>query len=116
MKKAFLNKVHDMLLSEKENILAKHKNPVDIDIEGDEVDNIQGQIIARIYNQISMRDQMKLKGIEVALNKISDGTFGYCEECGEKIAEKRLMINPLFSNCIICAETLELEEKRNRRA
>jgi DnaK suppressor protein len=50
--------------------------------------------------------------IDNALKKIADGSFGNCEECGEEIAEKRLLINPGFITCIGCAEKLELMKRR----
>jgi DnaK suppressor protein len=115
VKKIFITKVIDALEEEKATILAKQAQPIDIDISGDEVDEIQGKILANIQAQFSVRDKLKLKSIDIALEKINEGTFGFCEECGEKIAEKRLTINPMFINCINCAETLEAEEKRHRR-
>jgi DnaK suppressor protein len=115
VKQTFINKIKKSLIEEKENISAKQAEPIDIDISGDEVDEIQGKILANVQAQLSSRDKMKLKSIDVALEKISEGTFGFCEECGEKISEKRLTINPMFVNCISCAEHLEAEEKRNRR-
>lgn len=113
--KNFINKIQKVLIAEKENILAKQLEPIDIDISGDEVDEIQGKILANVQAQLSSRDKLKLKSIDIALEKINEGVFGFCEECGEKIAEKRLNINPMFINCIGCAEQLEAEEKQNRR-
>ena len=115
MKKTFITKIKKILLEEKEIISSKQLEPIDIDISGDEVDEIQGKILANIQAQLSSRDKVKLKSIDIALEKIEEGTFGTCEECGEIIAEKRLTINPMFAICINCAEQIEAEEKRNRR-
>jgi DnaK suppressor protein len=37
--------------------------------------------------------------IEHALVRMQDGTYGICEECGEKIEEERLEANPAARTC-----------------
>ncbi|HCJ57002.1 TraR/DksA C4-type zinc finger protein [Lutispora sp.] len=37
-----------------------------------------------------------------ALKKIEDGSYGFCEHCGEEIAEERLDILPYARLCISC--------------
>jgi DnaK suppressor protein len=113
--KNFIKKVKEILELEKQELLSKESESIDIDISGDEVDEIQGKILANVQAQLSSRDKMKIKSIDVALDKINDGTFGSCEECGELIAERRLAINPMFINCINCAEKIEAQQKQHRR-
>lgn len=48
-----------------------------------------------------------LREIERALERIENGSFGACEECGEPIAPGRLQANPTARYCIDCAEALE---------
>jgi len=38
-----------------------------------------------------------------ALRRIGAGDFGWCEGCGERIAEGRLTIDPTVPLCIACA-------------
>lgn len=114
MKKNFLEKIKKILLTQKlEFESINYSN--DIDIEGDETDEIQGILIANVNNQLLSRNREKILQIENALKKIENGSFGLCEECEEQIAEKRLEINPYFSNCIACAEQKEFENKQKRR-
>lgn len=87
----------------------------DIDVEGDDTDQIQAKIIALASTQLMARNRDKIYQIDNALKKINEGTFGKCEECEEEISEKRLLINPWFITCISCAEHIEMENKRNRR-
>lgn len=117
MRKPFLNKIRKMLEDQREQILAKVKmnSNIDIDIDGDETDEIQGNILALANAQLVARDKEKVSQIENAFKKILDGTFGHCEECGEEISEKRLLVNPGFTTCIACAEQLEILNKRNGR-
>jgi DnaK suppressor protein len=118
MRKIFLNKIKTILEDERIGIVAELKQQntnLDIDIDGDETDEIQGKNLALAISQIIARKRTKLFHIENALKKISEGNFGYCEECGEEISEKRLLVNPGFITCIGCAERIELMNKRNRR-
>ena len=43
-----------------------------------------------------------LTGIDDALDRIDDGTFGTCTRCGKQIAEERLEAMPYATRCIDC--------------
>lgn len=114
MKKINMNKIKKLLEDERISIIEKLKlsSAVDIDMDGDETDEIQAKIIAHAAAQIASRNKEKMIRIENALKKLADGTFGYCEECGDEIAEKRLLVNPGFVTCISCAEHIEIMSKK----
>lgn len=57
------------------------------------------------------RDKIRL--LNDALRRISDGGFGICEICGEKIPEPRLEIIPYARYCIDCKS--KDEDKKRRR-
>ena len=44
-----------------------------------------------------------LARIEIALNRVAEGEYGWCAECGEPIAFRRLEIDPAAALCIGCA-------------
>ena len=46
--------------------------------------------------------------IDRALQKIENGTYGYCDKCGKEIGEERLIVAPFASLCIDCKR---LEER-----
>ncbi len=48
-----------------------------------------------------------LEHIETSLERIEDGTYGQCEECGLKIPKTRLKAIPYATMCIKCASELE---------
>jgi DnaK suppressor protein len=48
-----------------------------------------------------------LDAIESALERISGGTFGCCEECGVKIPKARLNAIPYAALCVKCASHQE---------
>ena len=56
--------------------------------------------------------QIKLiSKIDSALNRIKNGTYGFCEETGEPIGLKRLMARPVATLSISAQEKHEKEEK-----
>jgi DnaK suppressor protein len=64
---------------------------------------------ADILMSISDNDQNLLRDIDNALDKITNATYGICEECDEKISEKRLEVNPVARYCITCQRGLEVK-------
>jgi len=52
-------------------------------------------------------EQGTLEQVHEALGRISAGTFGRCQECGEPIAKPRLQALPYTPHCIQCARALE---------
>ena len=56
--------------------------------------------------------QIKLiSKIDLAIKKIKDGTYGFCEETGQPIGIKRLIARPIATLCIAAQEKHEKEEK-----
>lgn len=45
--------------------------------------------------------------IEAALERVEEGTYGICEECGVKIPKKRLNAIPFAVMCVRCASQYE---------
>ena len=68
------------------------------------IDAIQQQQMA-IANQQQANEQ--LRNIEQALQRIEDGDFGDCLECGEPIALARLQAQPFADLCITCQQARE---------
>lgn len=47
-----------------------------------------------------------------ALDRLREGEFGYCEECGGRIGLERLEAHPTASVCIECKRELEAATRR----
>jgi DnaK suppressor protein len=47
--------------------------------------------------------QEALADVDRALQKLDEGTYGRCENCGEEITEPRLEAMPATRYCIACA-------------
>ena len=61
---------------------------------------------------LAANEQQGLNMIDDALRKMTEGTYGTCEECSKPISIKRLTAMPHARLCIKCQE---LEEKKKRR-
>ncbi len=60
--------------------------------------------------QLSSHRETLMK-IDTALHKLKEGTYGFCEECGDEITEKRLSIMPFAIYCRDCQEQKETMAK-----
>lgn len=113
--KAFLKKIKERLLQEKGELSEKTTHRHDIDTDGDETDEVQGNMLIELENRLSSRNSQKLAQITDALNRIEEKTYGVCQDCEEDIPEKRLLHNPYFVTCVSCAEEREKETKQRKR-
>ena len=52
-----------------------------------------------------------LQAIEAAIERIEDGEYGSCAECGKVIPKTRLQAVPYTPHCLKCAEIVEQGQK-----
>lgn len=64
------------------------------------MDALQGQAMAQATAQ---RRELQIRKIHAALERIAEGEFGYCFDCGDLIARPRLDLDPTATLCISCA-------------
>ena len=65
---------------------------------------------------VSNNERQLLQMVETALQRIREGSFGECVNCGSEINPKRLEAVPWTRYCIACQEKLEqgqLQEERD---
>ena len=63
------------------------------------MDALQSQALA----QAQQRRRDVLNGsLQAALQRLKEGEFGYCMECGDEIEEARLLANPVVLKCVAC--------------
>ncbi|EEE46438.1 TraR/DksA family transcriptional regulator [Roseibium alexandrii] len=65
------------------------------------MDALQGQAMAQASERQRRAD---IQRIEAALKRLDEGEYGYCAQCGEDIAAKRLKVDPAAAFCIRCAK------------
>lgn len=87
--------------------------PFEIGDEGDRADTERTHEISVL---LSLRDKEKLLAINEALEKLREGTYGVCEECGDEIGAGRLKAMPLAKLCVSCQSRFEKEQVHQRIA
>jgi DnaK suppressor protein len=63
--------------------------------------------------RIRDRERKLINKIKDALDRIDNGEFGICEECGDEISEARLKVRPVTTLCINCKMEEEQKERRS---
>ncbi len=104
--KAKLEEIRSTLVGEvKNNIKSKKEEPNEqmADMADDAAQSYDRQLMMEIGEQ----EWKKLRLVEEALGKISQGEYGICTECEEPIPEARLSVIPFTEHCVSCLEAIE---------
>lgn len=59
-----------------------------------------------LYN-LSEVQRQRVQDIDAALERLEQGVYGICAECGEEIDPQRLQVRPFSRYCIDCKTDLE---------
>ena len=60
-----------------------------------------------VLESLGNSSEIELGKIKFALLRIEEGTYFYCDECGEEIPPARLELLPFTAHCVNCAEKIE---------
>ena len=77
----------------------------------DIVDQASSYTEKTVEMRASNRRRKLINKIDRALKRLKDNTYGYCEDTGEPIGLKRLIVRPIATLCIEAQEKHEKEEK-----
>lgn len=98
-----LERERDELLAVRESS-ADDRRPVELDQQSvgrlSRMDAMQVQAMAQA---VEVRRQGRLQRIEAALQRLDEGDYGFCLECGEDIPMKRLDFDLTLTHCVDCA-------------
>jgi len=83
---------------------------------GDEADQAGDERNRAVSLLLAGRIKASIMAIEEALENIEKGTYGICEECGDKIELRRLRVMPLTKLCLTCQARSEMEMSLEKRA
>ncbi len=108
--------MRQLLLRQKQTLLNKTQNfrsetRGGLQLVGDEADIATGEIHRNLNIRLIERERVLVQKIDRALEKIAQGTYGGCEECGEKLGYNRLKARPVANLCIDCKVAQEKEEQ-----
>jgi DnaK suppressor protein len=90
---------------------SRHRMRAGIPKEADPLD--QGMVAAEqdFFCEAHLRHDRLLVRIEEALDRIEEGSYGYCEESGEEIGLKRLLAEPAATLSVEAQERLERRQR-----
>ena len=117
MNKAQLKKFKGLLEAKRDEIIKKAKQTLTEDMMldasdlPDEMDLASSEYLQSFTFRLRGREKAFLDKIQKAIEKIDSGTFGVCDDCGDKISVKRLEARPETTLCIRCKEDQERVEK-----
>src|SRR3977135_101878 len=81
----------------------------------DAVESSEADIQEEIEFALIQMKSETLNKINDAVGRLEQGDYGYCFDCGEEIAEKRLRAPPVGVRCKDCEEAREVAEQRQRQ-
>ena len=108
-----LEKYRRLLLDKKNSLsseLAKTKNAEEETTEEstqDIADKAVSSYTREFLYSLNDAERNTIQQINAALARIDDGTFGFCLNCGNAMAEKRLTAIPWSRHCVDCQELAE---------
>lgn len=115
------NSLRHRLLAERKELLSKANppalaNPLTPDErDSDEADAAVSTDLRERAMWLAQDHRHKLELIDLALQRIADGSYGRCESCGGAISPERLEALPHATQCIRCQEQAERQGRRMSR-
>ena len=108
----------DKLMKWREDLLAESRETVAKMIQGnpwyaDPTDRAAQEADTRLELRARDRHRKLIEKIEAALDRIEEGTYGYCEVTGEPIGVKRLDARPIASLSLEAQQAHEAAERRS---
>ena len=79
----------------------------DAEATQDPADMAANAYTKELLMSMSTNDRQLLDSIDAALDRIEQGEYGKCVNCGEPIQEKRLEAVPWARHCIRCQDLIE---------
>lgn len=108
----FRRQLEDLRDEINQNVLQTSEHLRQRDDTADPVDRATQEEEHSLELRTRDRERKLLKKINAAIQRIENGTFGYCEETGEPIGIARLYARPTATLCI---EAQERHERRERQ-
>lgn len=103
--KSLLHAMLDGLLGQsKETLSAMAEEPV---VCPDATDRATVETDRQMALLMRERDRRLIDEIHAALDRVQDGEYGICQECGEEIGAARLRAQPTATLCVHCKSLLE---------
>ena len=108
-----LEQVRKMLVEQKQEILQKIRGKrSQLTKQGGDFIDVATDSLEHELNYIfEEREREKLQNIDEALERMKEGTYGECEDCGDDIEIERLLALPFTRLCLDCKSKQERQKK-----
>jgi DnaK suppressor protein len=117
-----IEEMRGILLNMKEATLAEIQKSLrtgtdvpDVEPSGDIYDQASSERDRELDLLLGDREREKLRNIDEALDRLTDGEYGVCEECEEDIPLGRLKVLPFARYCVRCKADIEKLQAQTRR-
>ena len=106
-----LGRLQDALRAKEEALeqLIGEREGIEVERSADPSDEAQLASERELKIRALDRDFGMLCEVRLALQRINDGGYGFCQNCDERISEKRLAALPWALYCIDCQELRDRE-------
>lgn len=81
-----------------------------VEVYADPADRATAESDRAFTLRLRDRERKLIRKIQEAIERIEDGSYGICEECGEDISVARLKARPVTTLCIKCKARQEADE------
>ena len=106
-----LQKIKEQLIERKHQLEEELVDLSNGKFSDDQVQDVGDQALSSTMESLrgSLQDKelQEYNMILKVLEKIDNGQYGICVDCGQTISEKRLSVYPNATRCLACQEALE---------
>jgi RNA polymerase-binding protein DksA len=81
----------------------------------DQVEDAEERLRTGLEHVDLQRDQQELRDIEQARDRMVDGSYGMCQDCGKEIPFERLKAQPSAKRCVGCQSIYEKKHQTTPR-
>ncbi len=113
MEKKILGQYRKKLVDKRRELTAAYTKNRHYGRESDEggtqdlADKASSSYTKEFLYSLSNTERTVLEQVERAIDRMNEGEYGTCMECGEKISKKRLDAVPWARFCVPCQERIE---------
>jgi DnaK suppressor protein len=118
MDKAFLERMRQRLLAQRDEILERigvdrdeYLAVVESSRTGDLADSAEAEVDGDTLATLGIQERDHLSRISSALFRLEQDSYGICESCGGRIPQQRLEAAPDAVLCVECRRRFERERR-----
>lgn len=90
-------------LQEESEASEKEREAISPDVSIGRLSRLDSMQMQEVAKEAERRREERIGLLELALDRLDDGTYGRCERCGEDIEFERLKVTPEAVRCSSCA-------------